>query len=61
MTLGEFIARTLRRPRIPTKPTRVLLTARSAVRPGRLTEEPEADFDAATEPMHQIQARPGVT
>jgi len=58
--LGEFIARTLRRPRIPTKPTRVLLTARSAIRPGRLTEEPEADLGAATEPMHQIQARPGV-
>jgi uncharacterized membrane protein YjjB (DUF3815 family) len=61
VTLGEFIARTLRRPRIPTKPTRVLLTARSAIRPGRLTEEPESDPDAATEPMHQIQARPGVT
>jgi hypothetical protein len=61
VTLGEFIARTLRRPRIPSRPTRVLLTARSAIRPGRLTSEPEVDPEAATEPMRAVEVRPGLS
>ncbi|GAA2055739.1 threonine/serine exporter family protein [Williamsia deligens] len=37
VTFGEFLARTLRRPRITSRPTRALLTARSALRPKRFT------------------------
>ncbi|MBJ7288295.1 threonine/serine exporter family protein [Williamsia sp.] len=58
VTLGEFIARTLRRPRIPSRPTRALLTARSALRPKRFTRpdtepQPVADplLTAITEPL----------
>lgn len=61
VTLGEFIARTLRRPRIATRPTRALFTARSAIRPGRLTTDPEDDPDAATEPFREMDLRPRLT
>ncbi len=58
VTLGEFLARTLRRPRIPSRPTRALLTARSALRPKRFTRADDEDaavsdplFTAITEPL----------
>ena len=61
VTLGEFVARTLRRPRIPTRPTRALLTARSAIRPGRMTGEPDVDPEAVTQPLRKSDLRPGLT
>lgn len=61
VTLGEFIARTLRRPRIATRPTRALFTARSAIRPGRMTTDPDVDPDAVTEPFREMDLRPGLT
>ncbi|WP_081631461.1 threonine/serine exporter ThrE family protein [Nocardia sp. 348MFTsu5.1] len=61
VTLGEFVARTLRRPRIPTRPTRALLTARSGIRPGRMTGEPDVDPDAVTQPLRKSDVRPGLT
>ncbi|WP_082501661.1 threonine/serine ThrE exporter family protein [Williamsia sp. Leaf354] len=64
VTLGEFLARTLRRPRIPTRPTRALLTARSALRPKRFTRDaddppPMPDDVAVTEPMRALRADSG--
>ncbi|MCX6468024.1 MAG: threonine/serine exporter family protein [Corynebacteriales bacterium] len=64
VTLGEFLARTLRRPRIPTRPTRALLTARSALRPKRFTRDaddppPVPDDVAVTEPMRALRADSG--
>jgi uncharacterized membrane protein YjjP (DUF1212 family) len=61
VTLGEFIARTLRRPRISTRPTRALFTARSAIRPGRMTTDTDADPDAITEPFREMDLRPGLS
>lgn len=42
VTFGEFMARTLRRPRLGSRPTRAVLSARSALRPKRFTRlDPE--------------------